>query len=166
MSGGLRLINRIFAGEYNRTEFTMRKPMAILVAAAVAAGSILSGAAPASASMAGVASSAASKAVERAAPGAAVQEVQYRRKYRGKRHYRSGRHYHHRHHRQRRSNAGAAAAAGIIGFAAGAILGSQLQRSTPNYGSDWHAYCASKYRSYDPRTGTFLGYDGRRHPCR
>jgi opacity protein-like surface antigen len=26
-------------------------------------------------------------------------------------------------------------------------------------------YCASRYRSYDPRSGTFLGYDGQRHPC-
>jgi hypothetical protein len=27
------------------------------------------------------------------------------------------------------------------------------------------AYCAQRYRSYDPATGTFLGYDGVRHPC-
>ena len=26
-------------------------------------------------------------------------------------------------------------------------------------------YCAQKYRSYDPSTGTFLGKDGARHPC-
>jgi hypothetical protein len=26
-------------------------------------------------------------------------------------------------------------------------------------------YCAQRYRSYDPRSGTFLGYDGLRHPC-
>jgi hypothetical protein len=26
-------------------------------------------------------------------------------------------------------------------------------------------YCASRYRSYDPATGTYLGYDGLRHPC-
>jgi hypothetical protein len=25
--------------------------------------------------------------------------------------------------------------------------------------------CAQRYRSYDPRSATFLGYDGRRHPC-
>lgn len=25
--------------------------------------------------------------------------------------------------------------------------------------------CAARYRSYDPATGTFLGYDGQRHPC-
>ena len=27
------------------------------------------------------------------------------------------------------------------------------------------AYCARKYRSYDPASGTFLGNDGARHPC-
>ena len=27
------------------------------------------------------------------------------------------------------------------------------------------AYCAQRYRSYDPESGTYLGYDGRRHPC-
>jgi hypothetical protein len=27
------------------------------------------------------------------------------------------------------------------------------------------SYCARRYRSYDPASGTYLGYDGRRHPC-
>lgn len=35
----------------------------------------------------------------------------------------------------------------------------------PGYGGNAAAYCASRYRSYDPATGTFLGYDGVRHPC-
>ena len=26
--------------------------------------------------------------------------------------------------------------------------------------------CAQLYHSYDPATGTFLGYDGRRHACK
>jgi BA14K-like protein len=34
----------------------------------------------------------------------------------------------------------------------------------PAPGSD-SSYCASRYRSYDPATGTYLGYDGVRHPC-
>jgi BA14K-like protein len=25
--------------------------------------------------------------------------------------------------------------------------------------------CAQRFRSYDPSTGTYLGRDGRRHPC-
>jgi hypothetical protein len=27
------------------------------------------------------------------------------------------------------------------------------------------ASCAQTYRSYDPASGTYLGYDGQRHPC-
>jgi hypothetical protein len=30
---------------------------------------------------------------------------------------------------------------------------------------DGVAYCMQRYRSYDPRSGTFLGNDGYRHPC-
>jgi BA14K-like protein len=26
-------------------------------------------------------------------------------------------------------------------------------------------YCAQRYRSYDPASGTYLGFDGLRHPC-
>lgn len=32
-------------------------------------------------------------------------------------------------------------------------------------GGDDAAYCAQRYRSYDPASGTYLGYDGQRHPC-
>jgi len=32
-------------------------------------------------------------------------------------------------------------------------------------GNDAVAYCASRYQSYDPASGTYLGYDGLRHPC-
>jgi hypothetical protein len=27
------------------------------------------------------------------------------------------------------------------------------------------SYCAQRFRSYDPASGTYLGYDGQRHPC-
>ena len=30
---------------------------------------------------------------------------------------------------------------------------------------DFVAYCQQTYRSYDPASGTYLGYDGLRHPC-
>jgi hypothetical protein len=33
----------------------------------------------------------------------------------------------------------------------------------PGGGDD--AYCSQRYRSYDPASGTYLGYDGQRHPC-
>lgn len=32
-------------------------------------------------------------------------------------------------------------------------------------GDDSVAWCMQTYRSYDPRTGTYLGNDGYRHPC-
>ena len=31
--------------------------------------------------------------------------------------------------------------------------------------ADWVSYCQSKYKSFDRRTGTFLGHDGQRHMC-
>jgi hypothetical protein len=42
--------------------------------------------------------------------------------------------------------------------------------SSPGYvvsggGAADPAYCAQRYRSYDPASGTYLGYDGLRHPC-
>ena len=30
---------------------------------------------------------------------------------------------------------------------------------------EWYDYCARRYRSFDPASGTFLGYDGRRYAC-
>lgn len=32
-------------------------------------------------------------------------------------------------------------------------------------GGDATGYCMQRYRSYNPRTGTYLGNDGYRHPC-
>jgi hypothetical protein len=32
-------------------------------------------------------------------------------------------------------------------------------------GGDPVAYCMQRFRSYDPRSGTYLGFDGLRHPC-
>jgi hypothetical protein len=75
------------------------------------------------------------------------------------------------------------------GFAAGALIGSapySYGYSDPYYYDDYayddgyygDAYaaapeysggdaqsCALRYRSYDPASGTYLGYDGIRHPC-
>jgi hypothetical protein len=31
--------------------------------------------------------------------------------------------------------------------------------------SDNSGYCSQRYKSYDPASGTYLGYDGQRHPC-
>jgi len=38
--------------------------------------------------------------------------------------------------------------------------------AAPAYGGDRDdSYCAQRFKSYDPATGTYLGYDGERHPC-
>jgi BA14K-like protein len=104
-------------------------------------------------------------------------------------HYNNGGWYHH-------DNGGAAIAAGVIGFATGAIVGSALtpryyapqpyaqqpyyaapkpyayQPKPVYYGAPaawtpaWYSYCASKYRSFNSKTGYFYGYDGQYHFCR
>jgi BA14K-like protein len=35
----------------------------------------------------------------------------------------------------------------------------------PVVGGDAETYCMQRYRSYDPASGTYMGYDGLRHPC-
>jgi hypothetical protein len=70
--------------------------------------------------------------------------------------------------------------AGLIGFGVGAIVGSALtprevyvvppppppayygpvSYGPPPWSPDWYDYCSSRYRSFDPRTGYFMGYDG------
>ncbi len=66
----------------------------------------------------------------------------------------------------------------FAGFAAGALLGGVLAAQRPYYGygpgyyepgyvvdGDSVGYCLSRFKSYDPASGTYLGYDGYRHPC-
>jgi hypothetical protein len=75
----------------------------------------------------------------------------------------------------------------IGGLAAGALIGGALASSRPygyygggyGYGyapvyeepvyaapgGDEVSYCMSRFKSYDPASGTYLGYDGARHPC-
>jgi hypothetical protein len=56
---------------------------------------------------------------------------------------------------------GAIGTAGAIASAPlRAFEGSQAYAMAPEAAS-----CAQRYRSYDPASGTFLGYDGRRHHC-
>jgi hypothetical protein len=104
--------------------------------------------------------------------------VQYRRYYRGsprvveRRVYRGSPRYVERRYygdrRYYRRDRGNALAAGAVGLATGAIIGGALAQSqaqaAPVYGGN-AAYCAQRYRSYDPASGTYLGFDGLRHPC-
>jgi BA14K-like protein len=43
--------------------------------------------------------------------------------------------------------------------------GSGYMAVAPQGGDDSVAYCMQTYRSYDPQSGTYMGYDGYRHPC-
>lgn len=70
-----------------------------------------------------------------------------------------------------RDNGPVGAAAGVVGGAA-ATAGSVATapfRAFDNRDSyamaQGDSYCAQRYRSYDPASGTFMGYDGQRHPC-
>lgn len=81
------------------------------------------------------------------------------------------RRYYHRHHHH--GGGGSALAAGAVGLAAGALIGSaiasQAQAAPPpppgTVDPTVAAYCARKYRSYDPVTGTFLATNGMRYVC-
>ncbi|QRM56255.1 BA14K family protein [Sinorhizobium sp. BG8] len=33
------------------------------------------------------------------------------------------------------------------------------------WSNGWFRYCSDRYRSFNPRTGTFVGYDGMEHFC-
>lgn len=55
-------------------------------------------------------------------------------------------------------------APGYYGYAPG-YYGPAYVAPTPYVGGDAIAYCAQRFRSYDPYSGTYLGYDGFRHPC-
>lgn len=61
-----------------------------------------------------------------------------------------------------RGNGAEAAAAAIFGLAAGAIAGAAAGAADTAH----RARCEARYRSYDWRTDTFIGADGRRHRCR
>jgi hypothetical protein len=71
-----------------------------------------------------------------------------------------------------------------LGFATGALIGGALASRPYGYGYAPYAaydepyvvdegyasggndqYCMRRFKSYDPTSGTYLGYDGARHPC-
>ncbi|MGB8401853.1 BA14K family protein [Bradyrhizobium sp.] len=85
--------------------------------------------------------------------------------------------------RYRHRHGGAAVGLGIAGaLIGGAIIGATQQPygyygypsgyygpayvvPAPYIGGDAVAYCVQRFRSYDPYSGTYVGYDGLRHPC-
>ena len=64
---------------------------------------------------------------------------------------------------------GAVAAGLVLGAAAYApYYGYPAYYEGAGYGqsADWIAACSAKYRSFNPQTGMYLGYDGQYHRCR
>lgn len=83
-----------------------------------------------------------------------VEQVQYRRHH----------HHHPRHHHHHRRGGGGGALIG--GLAAGAIIGGAIAASQAQAAANQrHAYCAQRYRSYDPGSGTYIGRGGQRFYC-
>jgi hypothetical protein len=89
-------------------------------------------------------------------------------------------------YRRRSRNVGPAVAAGIFGAIVGGMIASQNRpyavypyQTYPSYPGYYPAYpvyrypsvdaavayCMRRYRSYDPYSMTYLGYDGYRHAC-
>jgi len=87
------------------------------------------------------------------------------RGYHAPRRYSRGRYYGRPYGYYRRHNHGNALAAGAVGLATGAIIGGAIAQSQAAPANRSVSYCAQRFRSYDPASGTYLGYDGRRHPC-
>jgi len=62
-------------------------------------------------------------------------------------------------------NGADAAIAGIFGLVAGAIANGALNSRQPVVTSGHVQRCSARFKSYDPRSDTYLGYDGKRHAC-
>lgn len=70
---------------------------------------------------------------------------------------------------QNEQDFGSNVAASIFGLAAGAIVAGAVNNANNGYsyrGNNHVIACEQAYRSYNPRTDTFVGYDGRQHQCR
>jgi hypothetical protein len=99
----------------------------------------------------------------------------------------AGRGYGHGYGYGRGHSNGNAWGAGIVGFGIGAIVGSALTPrevyvtpppppppayyyspaayGPPAWTPDWYTYCAQRFRSFNPHTGYFTGYDGLPYFC-
>jgi hypothetical protein len=82
-----------------------------------------------------------------------AEQVQYRR-------------YHGGHHHGGYRRGGGGGGALIGGLAAGAIIGGAIAASQAQAAAnERHAYCAQRFRSYDPGSGTYIGRGGQRYYC-
>jgi len=51
------------------------------------------------------------------------------------------------------------------GYSSGAYDAYAYSPGYSSGGGSSAAYCQQRFRSYDPASGTYMGYDGQRHPC-
>ena len=84
----------------------------------------------------------------------------YAQRGRGRGYYGRGRGYY---GRGRGYGSGVGAAIGL-GVGA-AIVGGAIAAGAAQQQQNAVNYCMQRFRSYDPRSGTYLGNDGYRHPC-
>ncbi len=73
-----------------------------------------------------------------------------------------------RHDRRKKDELGAAIGLGILGLAVGAIVAGSIKEKEAKQRErdEWIDRCIRRYPSFDPRTGTFIGRDGREYYCR
>ncbi|MBB5045883.1 hypothetical protein HNR60_000618 [Rhodopseudomonas rhenobacensis] len=122
-------------------------------------------------SFASVAPASAAPMVPNQLSGAAasdVQSVQYRGGYHRGGGWRGGPRYGygHRGYGYGHRGYGYGAGAALGGLAAGAIIGGAIASSQAQaVDGNAEAYCSQRFKSYDPGSGTYLGYDGQRHSC-
>lgn len=103
------------------------------------------------------------------------------RNWRGPRRYHDGRYWRQADNGWYVYNDGAWIAAGALGLAAGALLGATITQQQPAivqsgapatatgippWTPAWYSYCSRKFKSFNPETGLYLGYDGKYHYCR
>jgi hypothetical protein len=73
-------------------------------------------------------------------------------------------HHHHKHHKHHKHYGHFGW--GVGGFLLGAALAQPRVIVVDEYGSGHVQRCLARYRSYDPATDTYMGYDGIRRYCR
>ena len=52
-----------------------------------------------------------------------------------------------------------------LGVASAVAIGAAAAAANSTVTDDAVAYCMQRFRSYNPNTGTYTGYDGLQHPC-